>query len=143
MPTPVQLALRRPIHWYDLGGHFLAWWGQSPYDHCELYLPSTGLCYSSTIRDGGVRAKRINLTAPEWIVKDLPGAKPEQVLEYFRQTEHLPYGFEDLLAHQLFNLPVPDGKGAFCSEWCAEALGLPYDDRWTPGMMNGYAESLQ
>ena len=47
----VQLALYKGRG--TLFNALIRWWTRSPYSHCELVI--NGTCYSSSIRDGGVR----------------------------------------------------------------------------------------
>lgn len=114
----------------------------SPYSHCELAVlipPLNGDpddhtvfdCYSSSIRDGGVRLKTMPLPADKW---DLIPVNQQDayidVLHYFAQTRGKPYDFIGACG------VVLGIKGSlkkwFCSEWCAAALGLQYPDRYSP-----------
>lgn len=108
------------------GGLFNAlvrFWTRSPYSHCEVWL--AGTCYSSSIADKGVRPKQIDIKNGSWGVYDIPWANPADVLAYYTRTQHHPYGFLDLVLRNVLRIPSRDGKGQFCSEWCANALGLP------------------
>ena len=83
----VQLAMyKAPGNWLNAA---IRWWTGSQYSHCELVV--RGTCYSSTIRDGGVRAKVMALPSDRW-----------------------------------------DGRGVFCSEACAKALGRRNATRMSP-----------
>ena len=115
---------------------------RSPYSHCELAVlipPPDGDpddhavfdCYSSSIRDGGVRLKTMPLPADKW---DLIPVNQQDayidVLNYFAQTRGKPYDFIGACG------VVLGIKGSlkkwFCSEWCAAALGVQYPDRYSP-----------
>ena len=140
MMAPVRLALYKPHRWSDFAGKLICFWTRSPYSHCEIALD--GWCYSSSIMDGGVRRKKIDLTPPWWEIVDLPGVFPEQVLSCYRKTQGQPYGWLDLICNQILRLPVHDQPGEFCSSWCAAALDLHSDNLWTPGMLAQWAEKL-
>jgi len=133
----MQLALYRPHRWQDIGGYVIAWWTRSAYSHCELVID--GWCYSSSIRDGGVRRKQIDLTQPHWTVINID-ADEAKVLALFERTKGEPYGWLDLLTQQVLRTPFNDRRRWFCSEWVAAALGLPIPETWTPGMLAEYYE---
>jgi len=97
------------------------WKTKSQYSHCELVV--RGKCYSSSIRDGGVRGKVIDLDPDKWDIYNLPWADPDAVLAWFIEHDGDIYGLSDLVLCQAFGL-VRDGRGEFCSEACAKALGL-------------------
>ena len=121
-----------------IGPALIRWWTKSPYSHCELVVD--GVAYSSSVQDGGVRAKRIEFNPAHWDFVDLPWADPDAVLHYFRMTDGEPYGWVDLLWRQVFNRPG-DALGAFCSEWCAAALGLTNPQQYSPGTLGEYCKS--
>lgn len=108
--------------------------GHSPYSHCELIVD--GWMYSSTVRDGGVRCKIAdNLKAENWDFIDLPWADANLVLDIYQLTKDNPYGWTDIIKYQLLNFPPNDGKGDFCSEWCAKALGIPDAQIYDPAKL--------
>ena len=128
----MQLALYRPHRWQDIGGYVIAWWTRSAYSHCELVID--GWCYSSSIRDGGVRCKQIDLSADHWTVKGIDG-DPDYAMRIFAQYENEPYGWADLFSQQVVRLPVRDSHGEFCSSLAARMLGLTDPEIWSPGML--------
>lgn len=132
--TAVTLALHRPHRWHDVGGRLICWWTNSPYSHCELVVGGTA--HSSSIRDGGVRAKQIEFDE-HWELMPLPWAHECNVISLYAETANEPYGWVDLILHQLFN-KRGDAPGWFCSEWCAAALGLPEPTRFSPGDLAEY-----
>ncbi len=96
-------------------------------------------CYSSSVMDKGVRRKRIGpgddeitLGADHWDVIELPGADAAAVLEYFERTDPDAYGWPSLIMSQVFNRNRQVEHAAFCSEWCAAALGLPSPASYSP-----------
>jgi hypothetical protein len=102
---------------------------RSPYSHCEIVID--GVCWSSSIRDGGVRAKRIDLDSGHWHVIPLH-TDPARALAWFKS--HMGQGY-DWLGVLRFIVPfIPQRAGRwFCSEACAAALGLPCPSHYSPG----------
>ena len=123
----VQLALYKARgNWLN---RLICWWTGSPYSHCELVI--NGTCYSSSIRDGGVRGKTMALPANKWDVIGLPWADDDAVTDWFIAHERDRYGWLDLLTGQLLGMQR-DHRGVFCSEACAKALGLRNSTRMSP-----------
>lgn len=123
----VQLALYKASgNWVN---RLIRWWTGSQYSHCELVI--NGACYSSSIRDGGVRGKTMALPAHSWDLINLPWADPEQVQAWFDRHAHDKYGWADLILCQLLGMRR-DGRGVFCSEACAAALKFPNPTRFSP-----------
>ena len=120
-----------------VGNWLIRWWTKSPYSHCELVIG--GVAYSSSLRDGGVRAKRMFFDLEHWSFIELPWADPVAVLRYFEQTQGEPYGWRDLLWRQVFNRPG-DSYGQFCGEWCAAALGLQNPQTFSPARLGEYCQ---
>lgn len=116
-----------------IGNALIRWWTRSPYSHCELVVGAR--CYSSSIRDGGVRAKVIDLDSGNWNVIDLPHVNPIAITQLFAETKGAGYGWLDLFTQQVLHTPFEDRSRWYCSEWCAAALGLPRPEIWTPGML--------
>lgn len=127
----VQLAMYK-----GEGGAFNAltrWWAGSIYSHCELVVGGT--CYSSSLMDGGVRGKVINLDSGNWDLTELPWASADAVLEHFQRTDHVRYGLISLAFSQLLNRNRVSEGAQFCSEWCADALGLPNPATYSPATL--------
>ena len=123
----VQLALYKANgNWIN---RLIRWWTGSQYSHCELVV--RGTCYSSSVRDGGVRAKVMALPSDKWDVIDLPWADDDAVTDWFIAHERDRYGWLDLILCQLLGMRR-DGRGVFCSEACAAALKFPNPTRFSP-----------
>ena len=123
----VQLALYKGEG--DFLNRLIRWWTNSPYSHCELVV--RGTCYSSSVRDGGVRAKVMAMPADKWDLVGLPWADADAVTDWFIAHERDRYGWLDLLTGQLLGMQR-DYRGVFCSEACAKALGLRNSTRMSP-----------
>lgn len=107
----------------------ICWWTGSQYSHCELVIH--GVCFSSSVRDGGVRGKCMALPAGSWDVIPIPWADADSVTQWFADHERDRYGWLDLLTGQLLGMQR-DYRGVFCSEACAKALGLRNATRMSP-----------
>ena len=113
-----------------IGNALIRWWTGSQYSHCELVINDK--CYSSSLMDGGVREKKIDLNSEKWDVIDLPFHFRERVLEYYSSTKGKKYGWLDLIRSQIFNTARDESGAFFCSEWCANALGIPSPTIYSP-----------
>ena len=72
---------------------------------------------SSSLRDGGVRAKRVSLKPGHWLIADVPQWDVVRALALLDETEGWPY---DLLGAMATVLPTRQaGRRYFCSEWVA------------------------
>ena len=118
----IALAAYTPHRWSDIGGRLICWWTRSPYSHVEIVI--NGVCYSSSLRDGGVRPAVIDLKPSWWRTIQIGWRDEEAALRVFEQHRGKPYGYGDLIAQHVLRLPVDD-PGLLCSELCALMLGLP------------------
>ena len=113
----------------------------SAYSHCELAVPCADgqyTCYSSSIRDGGVRVKGMPLPSEKWDLIPVD-VNPEQVYEALAATFGAKYdwaGATGVIARWRH-----DKRKWFCSEWCAMALGLANPERFCPGSLAEYCRT--
>ena len=111
----------------------------SPYSHCEMAVPCADgqyTCYSSSIRDGGVRVKTMPLPSEKWDLIPVP-ATEAQVQAAFETTRGAKYdwiGATGVIARWRH-----DRYKWFCSEWCAWTLGLANPERFCPGSLADWA----
>ena len=113
----------------------------SPYSHCELAVPCADGqydCYSSSIRDGGVRLKTMPLPSEKWDLIPVD-ASPEQVYEALAATFAAKYDW--LGATGVIARWRHDKRKWFCSEWCAWTLGLSNPERFCPGSLAEYCRT--
>lgn len=147
--TRIALASYTPHKASDALGYVTAWWidrkparrlppGRPWVSHVEVVID--GVCHTSSLRDGGVRAKVIGLDKPWWRVTPIDWRDPDDALRVFSQHEGEPYGYADLFAQHLLRLPV-DFRGPTCSELCARMLGLPRAERIDPAWLTDYCIS--
>lgn len=121
----------------DIPGRLICWWTRSEFSHVELVI--AGQCYSSSLRDGGVRKKAINLGPSHWSLIPAPWVDADYALRFFEATEGDRYGYLDLIGQHVLRLPWHDRRGWLCSEWIAEACRLANPQQWHPGGLMEYA----
>ena len=90
--------------------------------HCEAihdeYSDGQVLIASSSIRDGGVRDKRVMLNPAHWWVVDVPQWVSSMSLDLFQRTRGAPYDLRGAVATVFLGSPK---EGCwFCSEWVAQ-----------------------
>jgi hypothetical protein len=131
--SKVQIAFyKKERGWLD---DAIRWYTGSPYSHCELVVDGT--CYSSSIPDGGVRSKRIDINDGGWDVLDLPGADGPAIKLFHANTDGCGYDYVGVFLGQLLKIPFLQLPSRyFCSEWCAEALGIPDPASYSPGSLS-------
>lgn len=118
-------------------------WTGSRYSHCEVVVD--GWCYSSSVRDKGVRRKLIDFNSGNWDLIELPWADAEFVRHYLHLTDNQKYGWWALITSQFLNLGLSDPDSQFCSEWCANALRIPNPSAYSPqtlGELCAFANKL-
>jgi hypothetical protein len=72
---------------------------------------------SSSVRDGGVRAKRVHLTAGKWLIIDVPAWDVQRSMELLARTEG--HGYDMLGAVSTALLAGQREDKWFCNEWVA------------------------
>lgn len=129
----MQLALykgppTKPLFW--LGEGFIRLCTLSKYSHCELVI--NGVCYSSSYRDGGVRAKFIDLNSGKWDLLPVDGDE-KLAIARFAADKGKRYDWLGMLrvCPLLRWLPRNDSK-RFCSEMVAWMLGTEDPERFSP-----------
>lgn len=126
--VPGQVYLALYIGEGDWFNKTIRFWHRSPYSHSELVIDHTG--YSSSIRDGGIRAKPMAFPADKWELIPLPFAKAHIIINWFNQHAGIKYGYWDCLLTQFLNVPG-DRPGMFCFEADGAALGFEEPNRLT------------
>ena len=116
------------------------------YSHCEIAVALDGgqfECYSSSIRDGGVRCKTMPLPSEKWDLIELPdvaGSLKTNLAAVFAQTQGQRYDLAGALG-VVFKTRQRSGRW-FCSEWCGQVLGLSEPWRFSPNDLAVIARSL-
>lgn len=98
-------------------------------------------CWSSSPRDGGVRAKYIHLDGDHWDIVEVPWHRGK-VEHFFFDYRHAHYDWFGILFCQFFNLQRQDPLSWFCSEICGAALGLTRPERNSPAGLKFEVEML-
>ena len=107
------------------------------YSHCEIAiaLPDGRYqCYSSSVRDGGVRAKVMDLPSDKWDLVAIDGLPAAHIESCFTQTKGAGY---DLLGALGCVAGLPQNADKFfCSEWCYNAIfGSNQGFRFSPNQL--------
>ncbi|MBX3588860.1 MAG: hypothetical protein KF796_19685 [Ramlibacter sp.] len=111
------------------------WRTRSRFSHCELVLPEPSggqKCWSSSFRDHGVRGKAVDLTTGRWVLIKVPGVSADTASAWFKAHVGAPYDWFGLLGW-VFPWRVSNRAWWFCSEACAEAMGLEESWHISPG----------
>lgn len=102
------------------------------YSHCETaILRDDGYfdCYSASIRDGGVRYKRMELEAEKWDLLKVE-RKAADITAFFNATAGCKY---DWLGAFGVVFGIPEKPNCyFCSEWVAATFGIKQAWRFSP-----------
>lgn len=112
----------------------IRWWLHGPYSHCELVFElvdnGPSLCISSSLRDSGVRSKRILLDSESW---DVVHVEADIAAAWAWAAEHDREGYDLLgLAGFVWRPEVGDREKWFCSEAVAAMLGFRQPWRFDP-----------
>jgi hypothetical protein len=115
-----------------LFGVLVKWWTRGDFSHVELVVEdrgTSGVCWSSTFLDHGVRRAVVDFTPGDWIFVDIPTTAEQDAaaLAWFEQHAGEPYDVRGLFGFVLRRIPGEKGKW-FCSESVAAALGV--EDPW-------------
>jgi hypothetical protein len=89
--------------------------------HVEFHLDGTG--YSSSYRDGGVRAKKIDLNK-NWIYTELLITEEQRslLLEFFEKEKGKKYDLKNIFFNKILGLKRDNPDRWICSEFTYEAL---------------------
>ena len=93
------------------------------YSHCELVF-SDGVCISASPRDGGVRAKHIDLVPDSWDLVDIPTTSEEEAFIRLWAESFLgrPYDWIGIFFSEFLHLGIQSPQAEYCSEFCGRAL---------------------
>jgi hypothetical protein len=119
----------------------VCWWTFSAgrFSHVELVVngpDNAATCLSSSYRDGGVREKIIDLTSGRWVLVDI-NADKAVALNWFMKHEGKRYDVPGLFGF-VFPFRMHIRHWWFCSESCAEALGLSRSWEYHPNKLYEY-----
>lgn len=98
----------------------------SPYSHCELIIKELGNnhydCISSSHRDGGLRRKVIDMTAPHWVLIPVM-CDLDYAVRWYEKRINFKYDYLALIRTIIPIVYNPERR-LFCSEACADMLEL-------------------
>lgn len=115
--------------------------------HTELLLHGTthkgAVIGSSSVRDGGVRTKTVDLTPGKWCAIDVPAWEPyrERAVEWFKVHDGQAYDAIGAIATRFWWLRQSLDKW-FCNEADGAAVGLIDPSQYLPAQFFGIAASL-
>ena len=93
------------------------------YSHCEIAIERIAVydCYSSSVQDGGVRCKQIDVSDnTKWDLIPLNDVTEAQIKAYFDRTLGCKYDWWGALG---IVLGIKQKRSKyFCSEWCFNAI---------------------
>lgn len=100
-----------------------------PFSHVEIilhrYPNGWALCLSSSMMDGGVRIKLINISTANWVVLTVDiGIYETDAWEWFYQHSGAKYDYPGALRYRIKFLKQNPAK-KYCSEVVSEVLQLP------------------
>lgn len=124
-----------------IGNAAIRLWTNSPYSHCEWVVGEIG--YSSSLMDGGVRGKKIDFKPEHWDFIDYGDEVDAKILAYYENTKKHKYSWWDLIRSQIFNTAGNQDGAAFCSDWCAAAIGIPNSTLYSPKTLGPLLEYLK
>lgn len=102
--------------------------------HCEIVTElREGSFFGLTSMPGiGVTRGWVNYNSDEWEFIELPERYTgKDLLDFYKKTKGRKYDYLGCLGFVFGNRDDPNRY--FCSEWCAEFLGLDKPSRYTPG----------
>ena len=109
------------------------WIEKGLYSHCEIIF-SNGISASSSFMDGGVRFKDIQYDLDKWDIFELPYFDEKYAYDYFVKRIGKKYNLRGNI-HFVFGFIRGNSDGLFCSEACAEALGLENGWQFAPNAL--------
>ena len=126
---PLQIAFYKGVGRWD--DRLIRIATQSPFSHVELLRGNTML--SASIRDGGVRLKKVELNSDHWTLLPLEGWERGDAWERAVEEIGRPYDLTGILLTFTVPLRRHRRRSWFCSELCAHALGLGEPHTLAPG----------
>lgn len=120
------------------GGFFetlVSFFTKSPYVHCELVSvkdDKTFFGYTSDPSEGGVTARRKSYNQDDWEFRKV-NITAAKIKEFYEPRANRKYDWLGCLGIVFGNPDNP--KRYFCSEFCAECLGLENPSKFSPGSL--------
>ena len=104
----------------------------SVFSHVELEI--SGVFYSSSNRDGGVRSKIINISnKKKWVSFELKNNIDKNIcLNYFKSVEGQKYDWLNIFFSQIIKLNIQSSNKQICSEFVGNCLQLDNAYKYSP-----------
>lgn len=115
----------------------IRWWTAGPFSHVELFDVKTGMCWSSSSVDNGIRRKFIDLTNGRWTIiqYNLPfNADP---VSWFENHEGLLYDWNTVFNYVWSKFTRLKNEYN-CSSAVIQSLGFSCFDRITPSELRDF-----
>jgi hypothetical protein len=129
-----------------LGNWVIRWVTQSLYSHNEICLgnpfASKVVCLSSSMEDGGVRSKIMQLNPDKWDIVPLPWVTSDDVEAVALLKLGVKYDYLGAIRFAFPWLLKQSKTREFCSELCAEIMGLEDTWRYYPGLLHKAAKDI-
>ena len=97
----------------------IAWWTDSKYSHCELVIDD--IWYSSSPRDGRVRAKEIIPAEGHWDFVDVEIDR-EWFYKFYKENEGKSYDYLNILCDQIIPCGLQNPNKWICSEFVGTGI---------------------
>lgn len=109
--------------WRKVGHYAIRLWTWSRWSHAELVID--GVCYSSSVMDGGVRGKVIDLDSGHWDIVELDLSEDEvgRALAWFLKNSGAGYDYRNIIRWVAPFIPQHPLQFV-CYEAIGEALGF-------------------
>lgn len=109
--------------WRKVGHYAIRLWTWSKWSHAELVID--GWCYSSSVMDGGVRSKQIDLDSGHWDVVpiELDDMQIAKALLWFASHDGNSYDFQNI-ARWVFPFIPQHPLQSVCFEAIGQALDM-------------------
>lgn len=115
----------------------------SLYSHSEICVGNpferAVHCLSSTSADGGVRIKLMQLNPAKWDIVALHSVNEATVWEFFARHHGEPYELDGAFRTVLPFVGRPQHHKWFCTEVCADVMGITEPWRMYPGILHTVA----
>lgn len=107
------------------------------YSHCEIAVqtesPAFYECFTSSIRDGGVRSKPMILKEDHWDKIEI-NIDLQKLRKFLKETDDYKYDFLGCIG--ILTSKIKHSRHRyFCSEWCAEFLGIKNPEKISPNKL--------
>jgi len=113
----------------------IRWGTRAPHSHVEL-VDDLGVWWTSSHRDGGVRAKMMTPRPGHWDYIDIPDSIDIDWRPFIKaNSENAKYDYAGIMLSQMISMARHNPNKWFCSEICAASLGFESPHTISPGRL--------